>query len=254
MSTSPPTASPAPSPPWRGRACAPSSTNCYRDTLNAFLDWCVSQGLTTENPVRKVKRAKATARPGPKRRRALKPDELRRLLDANPAHRDYYMTAVLTGLRWSELSLVERRDFDLQAGVWTCRPEVDKTKTTHRLPILPDLLPTLRRVCEDKRPTDRLFPVKQYYTTLNTALKRAGIDKVSEDGRRINFHCLRYTFCTLLAQKLPLKTVQRLMRHATLKRTADLYLQLELDAMLDQVTQLPSLFPAPSTAENAAPA
>jgi integrase len=70
----------------------------------------VAQGLVETNVVRKVRRAKTAAKPAPKRRRALLPDELRRLLDANPKSRDYYLAAVLTGLRWSELSLVERRE------------------------------------------------------------------------------------------------------------------------------------------------
>jgi len=230
---------------------AASTTNAYRDNLNAFLEWCVSQGLIETNAVRKVRRAKAGSRPAPRRRRALMPDELRRLLDANPKCRDYYLAAVLTGLRWGELSLVERRDFDLDSATWQCRPEIDKTKTGHRLPILPDLLPTLRRLCEGKKPTDRLFPARQYYVTFDANLARAGIPKVSEDGRRLNFHCLRYTFCTLLAGKLPLKAVQRLMRHASLKRTADLYLQLELDSLIDQVIELPPLLepaPAPQSA------
>jgi integrase len=82
---------------------------------------------------------------------------------------------------------------------------------------------------------------------------RAGIPKIGEDGSRLNFHSLRYTFCTLLAGKLPLKAVQRLMRHASLKQTADLYLQLDLDSLLDHVIELPPLFSleeGPEKAEN----
>jgi integrase len=85
-------------------------------------------------------------------------------------------------------------------------------------------------------------PEQQSNTTFNRHLERAGIRKVSEDGRRLNFHSLRYTFCTLLASKLPLQAVQRLMRHAQLAKTADLYLQLELDSLPDQVIELPALF------------
>ena len=113
---------------------------------------------------------------------------------------------------------------------------------SHRLPILPDLMPTLRRVCQGKTAAARLFPGQQSNATFNVHLGKAGIVKVAEDGRRLNFHSLRYTFCTLLAGKLPLKAVQRLMRHASLKQTADLYLQLDLDSLIDQVIELPPLF------------
>jgi integrase len=222
-----------------GRSMA--TTNAYRDSLNAFMQWCIAQGYTEANPVRKVRPAKGGSS-RPHRRRAFTPEELRTFLLAHPRYRDYYLTAALTGLRLHELSLVERRDFDLEKAVWTCRPEVDKMNTAHRLPILPDLLPTLRRICKGKTPSTRLFPEQQSNATFNRHLERAGIQKISEDGRRLNFHSLRYTFCTLLAGKLPLKAVQRFMRHASLKQTADLYLQLELDSLLDQVIDLPPLF------------
>ena len=169
---------------------------------------------------------------------------------SHPRYQDYYLTAALTGLRLHELSLVERRDFDLEKQVWTCRAEVDKMNKTHRLPILPDLLPTLRRVCKGKAPSARLFPEQQSNATFNVHLGNAGIVKVAEDGRRLNFHSLRYTFCTLLAGKLPLKAVQRLMRHASLKQTADLYLQLDLDSLIDQVIDLPPLFSIERGPEN----
>ena len=200
-------------------------------------------GVIQTNSARRVKRAKTTAAALPHRKRAFTAEELRRLLDACPAYRDYYRIAALTGLRWTELSRVDRRDFDLEKGLWTCRAEIDKTRMTHRLPILPDLLPTLQRVCDGKKPTERLFPRRQTRATFQRNLRRAKIARFSEDGRRLSFHSLRYTFCTLLAQKLPLKAVQRLMRHASLKRTADLYLQLDLDSLIDLVIDLPAVFP-----------
>ncbi len=230
-----------------GRAVA--TTNAYRDSLNAFMQWCIAQGYTDANPVRKVKPARAgTSRP--RRRRPFTPDELRRFVLAHPRYQDYYLTAALTGLRLHELSLVERRDFDLEKQVWTCRAEVDKMNKAHRLPILPDLMPTLRSVCKGKTPAARLFPEQQSNATFNVHLAKAGIAKVAEDGRRLNFHSLRYTFCTLLAGKLPLKAVQRLMRHASLKQTADLYLQLDLDSLIDQVIELPPLFSIEKGPEN----
>jgi integrase len=222
-----------------GRSVA--TTNAYRDTLNAFLGWCIHQEYLTENPVRKVRPAKGgVARP--RRRRAFAPAELRQFLTANPDYADYYLTAALTGLRLHELSLVERRDFNLEKGIWTCRAEVDKMNTVHQLPIVKDLLPTLQRVCRDLAPTDRLFPEQQSNATFNRHLAKAKLEKISADGRRLNFHSLRYTFCALLAGNAPLKFVQRMMRHASLKHTADLYLQLELESLLDQAFELPPVF------------
>ena len=169
---------------------------------------------------------------------------------AHPRYTDYYLTAALTGLRLHELSLVERRDFDLEKRVWTCRAEVDKMNKVHRLPILPDLLPTLRRVWPARRPQPDSSPSNNPTPPLTSTWQGRNL-KVAEDGRRLNFHCLRYTFCTLLAGKLPLKAVQRLMRHASLKQTADLYLQLDLDSLIDQVIELPPLFSLEKLPDNA---
>src|SRR5262249_52441927 len=47
--------------------------------------------------------------------------------------------------------------------------------------------------------------------------------------------------------KLPLKAVPRLMRHASLKQTADLY----LDSLLEQAIELPPLFDAEETESRA---
>ena len=56
-----------------GEGRAASTTNAYRDNLNAFLEWCMAQGLIETNVVRKVRRAKAGPTPAPKRRRAYGP-------------------------------------------------------------------------------------------------------------------------------------------------------------------------------------
>ncbi|HEV3260422.1 MAG TPA: site-specific integrase [Gemmataceae bacterium] len=173
----------------------------------------------------------------------LRPDELRRLLDAAPRHRDRYLVAALTGLRSRELSLVEKRDFDLAAGLWTCRPEVDKEGQGWRLPILPDLRPELARLLLAlPDPTSRLFPRRLGNGTLDRHLAWAKIPNLDPQGRRVHFHSLRYTFCTLCARQLPIQTVQRFMRHADIRRTVNLYLDLGLEHLAAAVETLPPLF------------
>jgi integrase len=225
---------------------AASTCNAYRDSLNAFLEWCVDQGWLEKNPIGRVRRSEANS-DHPHRRRAFAPEELRALLAAAPRHRDRYLVAALTGLRGKELSLMEKRDFDLAAGVWTCRPEVDKGGRPWRLPILPDLLPELARILIAlPEPTSRPFPQRIGNCMFDDHLKKAKLPKIGPDGRRLNFHPLRYFFCTMLAKRMPIQNVQRLMRHSDIRRTVNLYLDLGLDDLAQTVAKLPSMFePAP---------
>jgi integrase len=228
---------------------APNSANAYRDRLHTFLEWCIDQGRLHTNPIHRVKRSDAT-RSRPYKRRAFTADELRSLLAVAPRHRDLYTVAALSGLRKKELHLLEKRDVDLTAKLWRIRPEVDKTGRAWVLPILPDLLPTLARLCLPlPEPTSRLFPKKINDITFRQHLAKAKIPGLGADGRRVNFHSLRYTFCTLLARRLPIQEVQRLMRHGDIRRTVNLYLDLGLDDLARSVAALPSVFdPAPPAA------
>jgi integrase len=222
--------------------CAASTTNAYRDVLHTFLAWCESQRYAQGNAAQSVKHADVRG-PGPYRRRAFTAAELHQLLDASPRRSALYLAAALSGFRKKEIHLLERRDADLEAALWHVRPEVDKNRRAWIIPVLPDLLPTVRRLCEGLAPRDRLFPRKPGQDRLNEDLRRAGIVKVTPDGRRVNFHSLRYTFCTLLARVLPIQEVKVFMRHLTLKRTADLYLDLGIQDLRQAVAKLPSIFP-----------
>jgi integrase len=148
------------------------------------------------------------------------PEELRALLAAAPRHRDLYLVAALSGLRAKELRLLEKRDVDLQAKVWRIRPEVDKTGRPWVVPILPDLARIMLKLPE---PTSQPFGKQIGNSVFDEHLKKAKITKIGPDGRRLNFHSLRYFFCTLLARQLPIQVVQRLMRHTDIRRTVNLY-------------------------------
>jgi integrase len=64
--------------------------------------------------------------------------------------------------------------------------------------------------------------------TVRADLARAKIPLQDERGRWADFHSFRYTFCTWMAQHYPIQEVQKLMRHSTIKLTADLYNDLGL--------------------------
>jgi hypothetical protein len=74
-------------------------------------------------------------------------------------------------------------------------------------------------------------------------MARAGIADQDAEGRWVDFHSLRYTFCRLTAEVLPIQVVKRLMRHSTLQLTADLYGELGIEDVTREVWSLPPILP-----------
>src|SRR5262249_1321871 len=83
--------------------------------------------------------------------------------------------------------------------------------------------------------------VVPHIQTWHAHLARAGIAPVDERGRHADFHSLRYTFCTWMSRRHPIEVVQRLMRHCTIRLTADLYADLGLEDIGRTVWALPPL-------------
>ena len=67
--------------------------------------------------------------------------------------------------------------------------------------------------------TTLLFPSIPGHRTLAKDLTRAGIARKDEAGRFLDFHSLRYFFCTMLARSLPIQIVSKLMRHRDIRTT-----------------------------------
>lgn len=223
----------------------PRTLNSYRDALKTFLDWCVGQNWLQENPVQRVKKTKAKGRKW-KPRRAYTVEEFHKLLAATRHHRKLYEVAGLSGMRKSELRQLEKRDVTPigDRTLWHLRPEISKGRRKDIVPILPELLPTLRALWEPlPSPTSRLFPRIARIATLHQDIERAGIKRIDAEGRCVDFHALRYFFCTILARKLPIQVVRLLMRHKNIHETCDLYMDLGLTDVNEALLQLPPILP-----------
>lgn len=225
---------------------APRTLNSYRDALAAFLDFARRQRWVEENVIRlSVPKAKAAGGQKKRPRRAYTIEEFTRLLDKTRNHRDIYLTAGLSGLRKSELARLEKRDLSPEGDspTWHLRAEIDKSRRRNVVPIHPELLAVLRerwRACQ--RPTSKLFPRIPRTQTLNKDLRRAKIKKKDAEGRLVDFHALRYFFCTQMAKHLPIQTVRLLMRHADIRMTFNLYCDLGLTDLHEAVIKLPAVF------------
>ena len=81
------------------------------------------------------------------------------------------------------------------------------------------------------RPDGRVWTRSGFRTTrrwLDRVLERAGIAKVQPDGRTIDFHAFRHTFCTLLAMdEVDPRIAQSLMGHKSARMTNQVYTDVE---------------------------
>ncbi len=215
-----------------------------------LLNWCVDQGWLAESPIEGIE-APAVGHAGRRRRRrAYTNDELQRLLAATPEpRRTLYLIAALSGYRRKELRLMERQDLtpDGDRPRWHLRAVVSKNRRCDIVPIVPDLQPILAPIWSRLRSAssrlvgDGLGIAVPRHETLHADLTRAKIERVTEDGRHADFHSFRYTFCRIMGEVLPIQKVKVLMRHSTIKLTADLYGELGIDDLGEDVWSLPPL-------------
>ncbi|MGL4553958.1 MAG: hypothetical protein ACRC33_22590 [Gemmataceae bacterium] len=231
----------------RGRLRAEPSAatvNAYRDAVSAFCAWCVAQGYLPADPVAAVAKARERRERRPGRRRALAAAELAALCAAAPRGRGtVYALAAATGFRRRTLRLLERRHLDLAAPgrpAWRLTGDILKSGSAAAVPCAPEALALLHGLhpgLDALPPAARLLPRLPRDRTVAADLRRAGLDPAGPP--RLNFHCLRYTFCAKWARVLPIQKVKALMTHATIAQTADLYGALGLEDVGDDVWTLP---------------
>lgn len=223
---------------------APRTVNADRDYFCSFMDWCVRRHWATENPLRAIVKAPVGHKGRRRRRRAYTVTELQALLSCVPeSRRLVYLVAATSGLRRNELRLVEWRDADLShpgRPLWRFRGDVSKNGLAVTVPMTPECAEALKLL---PRKSDRIFEKIPRIKTLHRDLSLAKLSRIDDSGRSLDFHSLRYFFCTQLARTLPVQKVRILMRHQTLRQTCDLYLDLGLDDVAEEVWSLPRLLP-----------
>jgi len=217
--------------------------------LRSALKWAMTQRVMTFNPAALVK----LPRPVHRRASPLSSDQARKLLEFAGDHRlgGMFVLSLTTGLRIGEVSGVSWADVDLTRGVLRVRQQVQalgkgiipfaprKTASSRRTLSLPaiagDALNARRKAQLEERmragadwqgsADDLVFPTEQgrmlQHSTvrkvLSSTLKAAGLDAVK-------FHTLRHTAATLLlTDGTPLFDVSRILGHAQISTTADIY-------------------------------
>jgi integrase len=249
---------------WRSRKrkpLSPSTSNHYAQSVRGFSRWLYVERKTADDPLRSLR--PLNARVDRRRvRRALTPDELRRLVHATetslktirgktwmftPTDRAMlYTLAVYTGLRVSELASLTPESFDLGTGNVSVSACYSKRRRNDTLPLHSSLVSRLRPWLASKR-AGLLFPgtwTIHYKASkiLRHDLRAAEIDYVDATGRVLDFHALRHTFITSLARSgvHPLKA-KELARHSTITLTMDVYSHVETEELRTALETLPAL-------------
>lgn len=233
----------------REKRSAPRTVNQALAVLKVMLKHAKQWGYLRENPADDVKPVRVES----VEMDYLTPEEVRLLLaHAEEPYRTLFLTAIVTGLRRSELLGLQWGDLDwrnrvlhVKRSVWFDSQQeraqregagqsrwrflTPKSKQSIRAVVM---TPKLREALEAYRlhapvsPHDLVFcasngepldprnlATREFYPTLT----RAGL-------RRIRFHDLRHTYTALMiAQNFPAKFIQRQLGHASIQTTLDRY-------------------------------
>jgi len=212
------------------------TVNFYLSAAKHFCRWMVKQRRASESPIEHLDCVRVGVADIRHARRALEPDEMRRLLEtttvepvrfgiSGPERAIIYRLAAETGLRRNELRSLKVSSFDFGCCTVTVEAQNTKNRKEAVLPVRPDTMMQLRKYLAGRLPNAQVFTVPDKTAKMFRAdLEAAGIAYVDESGRYADFHSLRHTTGTLLAAAgVHPKVAQSLMRHSDINLTMSRY-------------------------------
>lgn len=197
--------------------------NEYLAHANAFFNWLLKQDRILNNPLRGVFKMETRGNET-FQRRALSFSEVARLITGSKRRGFVYLVAIGTGLRRNELKQLLWSDLILEGSrpVVRLRAETTKARRADEVPIIPILVESLLAAKKKaSNPDGLVFPrgiVRP--KTLAKDLQACGIDVEDAQGCRVDFHALRHTYTTLMADAGVSELARvKLARHRTWKLT-----------------------------------
>lgn len=216
----------------RSQACV----NRYCDYVDAIFNFGIEMELISKNPMKGRKKAKERPRDV-----QVGVEDLKRIMDHAEPHIKWAMEVCFNlGTRPgpSELFALRWEHVDFDAG--TVRIYATKTKTYRTVPVTPAFLDRLREMRERTKSGFIVEyagkPLRTIRHSFNKACTKAGIMV------DVRMYDLRHLFATtMLANGADLAAVSKLMGHATVKMTADVYYHYLEGEKEKAVSKLPKL-------------
>jgi integrase len=237
---------------------AAGTRNHFLTALKCFCNWAVKAGRISSSPLKHVSKEKAEA----KQRGILLPEQFQSLiaktfeqgttrLNVSAIERSMlYILVGATGLRkkeivalkWEHLKLSDNESCVILPGTKT------KNGKEAKQPLPPQVAMIFSAFREQHGIKDdmRVFPKVRYH--INTAalvrkdLKAAGLQLLDFEGREIDFHSLRTSFISFLANSdTPFKAVQTLARHSDPKLTFNVYAKMFKETENKAMSSLPTV-------------
>jgi len=197
--------------------------NEYLGHVAAFFNWLMRQERATQNPFKSVFKMETKGNET-FRRRSLTLEEVTRLVASTRKRGLVYFTAGCTGLRRNELKQLIWPDLrlDVPQPFIELRAETTKSKRPDVIPLIPPLAHALSLAkAKTRRPAGKVFPLGiPHAKTLAKDLQACGIKVEDERGFRVDFHALRHTFASLLANAGVSELARvKLARHTSWRQT-----------------------------------
>jgi integrase len=202
---------------------APRTINRRVGAVQAFLKHLHRSGALTDYVLHGYPKQKVGGTDR-RKRRALAADECEKLLAKAPAdRRKVYRFALLTGFRFSEIRSLTPASFNLEARTVTVKANDAKNKNKDQtIPLAAALAPMVKELLAGKRRGDSVFTMPRREEAAKVL--RGDCAAAQVDTTHVDFHCLRHTFITRLAEALvhP-KILQELARHSSIDTTLRYY-------------------------------
>lgn len=186
--------------------------------MRAVAGWAVEDGLLAQNPFDNVK-FKVKHK---NERCYLTEEELRRIEDCMPSNpnalfaRDIFLFACYTGLAYSDIIKIKKKDVLYEEGKPYIIDHRQKTGTTYRLRLLPKAMEILERYGYNLGRISLCAINARLHgnTDCRGIAEEAGVDK------HITMHVGRHTFATLaLSKGVRIETVSRMLAHTNITTT-----------------------------------
>jgi integrase len=235
---------------WRAhRKLGAKTLNDYLAAMSGLLAWLQRAALIEQNPLRSVRKCETRGNEL-RTRRALTVGELAAVVAVAGIYRLAILTAYYTGLRRKELGRLEWGDIYASGDRAFLIPRAATTKNHESEPCY--LPKWFMRELLDARAQgasigDRIFqkgsiPSIWAYRTL---LKRTCIPYKDDQGKQADFHALRHSLNTHLAQRsVDPQIRQEIMRHSEIGLTLNVYtdkLKLPLAEAMEKLPVFPKL-------------